>query len=88
MEERFLSPKDIAFIKEIIQDIENLANKIREPIDPKLEPLLEVAHSLLLEQLELDKEYEWGEIPEKDDRFLNNSDIPSVDDLRKMMGEE
>lgn len=83
-----LNSEDIEYLNEFLRVIEELGENIQEPIDPKVEPLLEVVHRLIVEQLTLDKKYEWREAAEKDDRLLNDQDIPSADDLRKMMGGE
>jgi hypothetical protein len=58
---------------------------VGSPFDPKVEILLELAHAWLQEQLELDKKYgKWSKPAERDDRFIDG-DIPSADDIRRMM---
>ena len=78
-EERACSTKYMKCIAE-------LGRRAKQPMDPKVEPLLEIIHALLGEQLILDKKYEWEPAATEDDKFLNEADIPSVDDLRRMMG--
>lgn len=73
-----------------MEDIAKIANQVvGQPFDPKIEATLEIAYALLEEQLNLDKEYEWGERAPRDDRFVTDSDdIPSADDLKNMWEEE
>lgn len=68
----------------------HIANEvIGPPFDPKIEVMLEMAHALLEEQLELEKEYfEWSSPPPRDDKFMGkDDDIPTPDDLKNMWGE-
>lgn len=73
-------------ITEVMNSIEQIAAKVvGEPFDPKVEVMLELAHALLVEQIELEKVYdEWGPPPHPEDRFFNDTDLPSVDDLNGM----
>lgn len=89
-EEQFLDDEEVEYIKSLMRDLEAFAEKaMREPIDPKIEPLLQVIFALLAEQIELDKSYEWGEVAPQDDDYLDpTEDIPSVDELKRMLGEE
>ena len=82
-----LTPEDIEYFEGFLEAIEALGESIEEPMDPKIEPLLEVIHGMVVEQLKLDKHYKWLPAAEEDDRLLNDSseDIPSAEDLRKMM---
>jgi len=80
-----LDDEEVEYLEEFLRVVEELGENIQEPIDPKVESLLEVVHRLIVEQLALDKKYEWREAAEEDDRFLNDKDIPSAEDLRKMM---
>jgi len=84
-----LPEKDRQFFKEYMEEIERLANKTREPLDPKIEPLLKIIYALVQEQVILAKKYAWGSHPVADDELLDTTEnIPSVDDLRRMMEEE
>jgi len=82
-----LSEVERQHIKDLMEDIEELASKIIEPIDPKVEGLLEIAFAMLVEQLEQDKKYEYGdERQNEDDKFLfldneKDNDTPSADEL-------
>ena len=81
-----LKPEEIERIGNMMKQIAAIAEQATEPLDPKLEIVLELAHALLDEQLNLDKRYVWGEPPEQDDRFLGNSpDILSAEELRRMV---
>lgn len=85
-----LDSSDRDQIRQIMNAIEKIAQKVvGPPFDPKIEVMLEMAHALLHEQLELEKEYfEWDGPAPRDDRFIDNTDIPSLDDLKDMWGEE
>lgn len=84
-----LSPEQVAHITELMRQIAMIASQAGEPIDPKVEVTLELAHAMLGEQIKMDKIYVWGSAPEQDDRFLNpecNIEMPTDDELREMMG--
>lgn len=85
-----LSESDVKKIRELMIQIANIAGQtVGRPFDPKVEVMLEMAHALLKEQLDLKKEYsKWaGPVP-RDDRFMSDPDTPTVDDLENMFGEE
>jgi hypothetical protein len=84
----FLSEEEKAFIRKYMGCVAHLANNFKEPLDPRIESLLEVIHVSLMEQLTLDKKYEHRPVASQDDRFLDEMEIPSADDLRRMMGGE
>jgi len=89
-EEEYINLDDeaVAYLKEFLRVIEELGENIKPPLDPKIESLLEVVHRLVVEQLALDKKYEWDEDEDEDetDRFpFYDKDIPSAEDLRRMM---
>jgi hypothetical protein len=73
-------------MKSFMADIARLTKRAQEPFDPRIEALLEVIHSLVKEQVELDKQYAWEDRPVQDDTFCDDTDSPSADDLREMMG--
>jgi len=73
-------------MKGFMADVAKLAERAREPYDPRIEALLEIVHSLVKEQVELDKKYAWGPRAQQDDQFVDDTDAPSADDLREMMG--
>lgn len=73
-------------MKKFMADIAELASRAREPFDPRIEALLEIIHSLVREQVALDKKYAWRPKAQKDDEFFDDTDTPSADDLRRMMG--
>lgn len=73
-------------MKGFMADVAKLAKRAQEPYDPRIEALLEIIHSLVKEQVELDKQYAWGSRPVQDDVFCDDTDSPSADDLREMMG--
>ena len=79
--------EDIRYIRNFMSDVEMLSRKCREPLDTRIEPLLAIIHSLAREQIKLKKRYEWGPRPQQEDEFVDDTDIPSIDDLRKMMGD-
>ena len=83
-----LDEEERGCIKRYMKCIAELGRRARQPFDPKIEPLLEIIHSLLNEQLVLDKKYEWGAPATEDDKFLDETDIPSVEYLREMMGDD
>jgi hypothetical protein len=87
-DQNMLSEKERTHIKRYMACIAFLGRHTVEPLDPKVEPLLQIIHALLGEQLKLDKKYEWGPRVTMDDMFLDETDIPSAEDLRKMMGDE
>lgn len=88
-EDNGLPEEENRLIKDIMNRIEEIGRIIDEPLDPKIEPLLQVIHACLQEQLALGKRYKWGPRPSKDDEYFNQTDdVPSVEDLRRMMGEE
>tara|TARA_Y100001963_G_C6433199_1_gene288009 strand:+ start:233 stop:514 length:282 start_codon:yes stop_codon:yes gene_type:complete len=80
-----LSEEEIRLIRKLMADIVQIAEKARDPVDPKVELFLEGVYSILAEQIHMDKKYSWGPPATQDDRFLSQSDIPSADDLRKMV---
>jgi len=82
-----LSNKDRAYIQKFMDSIQDLGRDFDEPLDPKIEPLLMIIHSLLVEQLALDKSYSYRAVATEDDKYLDDTDIPSVDDLKQMMGD-
>lgn len=79
--------EDIRYIRDFMSDVEMLSRKCREPLDTRVEPLLAIIYSLAREQIKLKKRYEWGSRPQQEDEFVDDTDIPSIDDLRKMMGD-
>ena len=84
-----LTPEEQANVYQLMKDIEGLASKVREPMDPKLELTLELACALLNEQLQLDKRYMWvDEAPEEDKPPSGEAGLMlSDDELKEMMGE-
>ena len=86
-----LTPEQINQITEMMKGIEAIAMQAREPIDPKVEVILEIAHSLLGEQIAMDKMYTWRPKATEDDRFSGtkpNEQMPTNDELREMMGDD
>ena len=83
-----LSEIERAFIRKQMDGITRIAASCEgSPFDPKVEVLLEMAHALLEEQIELDKKYgKWGPATPRDDRFIDKTtDIPSAEDIKRMM---
>lgn len=81
-----LNQDELSKIKTAMSNIGEIAGRcVGAPFDPRIEALLEVVHSLLNEQVTLDKKYVWEEKAKQDDRFLDTQDVPSVDDLRRMI---
>ncbi|TFH22179.1 hypothetical protein E4G67_04715 [Candidatus Bathyarchaeota archaeon] len=83
-----LDETDKIKIQKAMDDISHVASRcVNSPFDPKIYALLEIAHSLLAEQLELDKKYsKWGAPAPQDDRFIGSEiDTPTAEDIRKMM---
>lgn len=81
-----LQPEEIKRIENMMEQIVEIAKQATEPVDPKLEIVLELAHALLDEQINLDKRYVWDAVAEQDDRFLGASpDILSAEELRRMV---
>lgn len=85
-----LSEAERQRIKELLGDIQNMGDKIVEPIDPKVEGCLELAFNMLVEQLECDRRYEWEGVPPRDDKFLylsndKDNEIPGVDELNNWL---
>ena len=86
-----LSDTERQRIEEILGGIQELGDMIVEPVDPKVEGCLELAFAMLVEQLEADRRYEWGEIPPRDDKFLylsndKDNEIPGPDELNSWLG--
>jgi len=59
-DEPVLSEEDREFLIKAMKDMEVLIESTREPMDSKVLGLLEIAHDMLFEQIELDKFYTWG----------------------------
>lgn len=77
-----LSKQTTEIIQSIMSGLEQIAEQITEPIDPKVLPLLEVIHDILEEQLVGDKVYEWME---DDEVEVDDDDGPSVEDLNSWL---
>ena len=85
MEYNALSPEEVAAIKNVMNKIKNIAPLVKDdPFDPKVEAILEIAFEMLREQLLIDKKYNCKRA-NQDDKFHHDDDIPSVDDLRRMI---
>lgn len=84
-EDGALNETERKYIQAIMNAIETIGEELREPVDPKVEGMLEITHALLSEQLALDKAYEWGPASQ-DDKFLHvdEDDILSIDELNDM----
>lgn len=82
--------KEQEYILNFRKQLLSLSKQIKEPMDTRIEPLFAVAYSLLSEQLAMGKRFEWRKRPSQDDEFMDDQDknIPSVDELRRMMGDE
>lgn len=85
-----LSETERAVIEELIEGVQKLAEKIIEPVDPKVEGCLELAFRCLVEQIACDRRYEWEEIAPPDDKFLflsneKDNEIPDADELNNWM---
>jgi len=77
-----LSKQTVEVIRSIMSGIEQLANLVNEPMDPKVLPLLEVVHDILEEQIVGDKVYTWeDDVPDSDD-------TPSAEDLSSWVNGE
>lgn len=85
-----LSETEQNAIVDMMEKIENLAKELREPMDPRVESCLEMAFRNLAFQLQMDARFDWGPVPEEDDRFLyldNDKDniIPDASELEKWL---
>ena len=88
-----LSDTERQRIEEILQCIQELANMVVEPVDPKVEGCLEIAFTMLTEQLDCDRRYEWGPVPARDDKFLylsndKDNEVPGADELDTWLPQE
>jgi len=88
MQHENLTEEEVAKIKQVMVKISECAEIVKiDPFDPKIEAMLEITFEMLNEQLMMDKKYVCSKA-NKDDTFLiKDSDIPSVDDLKEMLGE-
>lgn len=83
-----LSKEEIEQIRDMIKALAQIARSAKQPIDPKVEAMIDITISLLTEQIELDKRYEWAPPATEDDRFLDTSDTDSamsVEELKRLM---
>lgn len=86
-----LSDNDRRKIGELIEEIATLVDVIKEPINPRVESYMMMAIDELIEQIELDKYYDWSEISEESPEkggggtAVVDDVIPSPDDLCKWM---
>ena len=72
-----LTQKQTIVIKNIMNVVVKIMQKIKEPIDPKVLNLLGVCYSMLDEQIVGDKIYKWE----------NQESPPSVDELNRWLEE-
>jgi hypothetical protein len=88
-----LSEAERQRIEELIHDIQDMGDKLVEPIDPKVEGCLELAFNMLVEQLECNRRYEYEGMPTRDDKFLylsndKDNEIPGADELSSWLPQD
>ena len=59
MDEKELDVKQVQYVRRIITWLADIIRAIDEPIDPKVPALLEIAHDIMEQQLDLDIAWEW-----------------------------